>query len=138
MDAGGSSRLWFCTSRPSNMRAVNRIPLIEVANHWEPSLRNTSGLEFMLRNHVTLINDKVGCVPPEAMPQLEKLARLAGARFVLSEVANERSVNNVAVGKLHQPCSMRRARLPSPPTPKPIRATGFPANTTSPRRSPFP
>ena len=37
-----------------------------------------AAVNFMLNNHVSLINDNVGRVPPEAMPQLEKLARLAG------------------------------------------------------------
>jgi hypothetical protein len=74
---------------------------------------------FMLNNHVTLINDNIGHVPPEAMPQLEKLARLAGARFVLRELAHEKIVKrgtplklqmkwaNVGVGKLHHPYALR-------------------------------
>jgi hypothetical protein len=45
-----------------------------------------AAVDFMLRNHVTLINDNFGRVPTVAMPQLEKLARLAGARFVLRQV----------------------------------------------------
>jgi hypothetical protein len=73
----------------------------------------------MLRNHVTLINDNLGRVPPEAMPQLERLARLAGARFVLREVAHSRSVRrggslpvrmkwaNVGVGRLLRPHVLR-------------------------------
>ncbi len=73
-----------------------------------------AAVDFMLRNHVTLINDNVGRVPPGAMPQLEKLARLAGARFVLREVAHEKTLKrglalnlemewaNVGVGKLHR------------------------------------
>ncbi|MBI5820630.1 MAG: DUF4832 domain-containing protein [Verrucomicrobia bacterium] len=72
-----------------------------------------AAVNFMLSNHVTLINDNVGRVPPEAMPQLEKLARLAGARFVLRELTHPKSVKsgaslplqmkwaNVGVGKLH-------------------------------------
>jgi len=75
-------------------------------------------VDFMLRNHVTLINDNIGRVPPEAMPQLEKLARLAGARFVLRELEHEKSVKpadllnlrmkwaNVGVGRLHRPYAL--------------------------------
>ena len=74
-----------------------------------------AAVNFMLKNHVTMINDNVGRVPPEAMPQLEKLARLAGYRFVLRELAHEKSVRrgaaldvkmkwaNVGVGKLYRP-----------------------------------
>jgi len=78
-----------------------------------------AAVNFMLSNHVNLINDNIGRVPPEAMPQLEKLARLAGARFVLRELAHERTVQrgarlslemkwaNVGVGKLHRPHVLR-------------------------------
>jgi hypothetical protein len=76
-------------------------------------------VDFMLNNHVTLINDNIGGVPSEVMPQLEKLARLAGARFVLRELAHEKTVKrgaplnlqmkwaNVGVGKLHHPYALR-------------------------------
>lgn len=78
-----------------------------------------AAVAFMLRNHVNLINDNFGRVPPEAMPQLEKLARLAGARFVLRELTHPRSIArgqslglalkwaNVGVGKLHRPYALR-------------------------------
>jgi hypothetical protein len=78
-----------------------------------------AAVDFMLRNHVTLINDNIGRVPPEAMPQLEKLARLAGARFVLRELTHEPTVSrggslnlkmqwaNVGVGKLYRPYTLR-------------------------------
>jgi hypothetical protein len=78
-----------------------------------------AAVNFMLSNHVSMINDNVGRVPPEAMPQLEKLARLAGYRFVLREVAHEKSVShgsslnvkmkwaNVGVGKLYRPFELR-------------------------------
>jgi hypothetical protein len=78
-----------------------------------------AAVSFMLRNHVTLINDNIGRVPPEAMPQLEKLARLAGARLVLRELAHERTVRrgarldlrmtwaNVGMGKLYHPSTLR-------------------------------
>ncbi len=82
-----------------------------------------AAVDFMLRNHVTLINDNVGRVPPEAMPQLEKLARLAGARFVLREMAHPKTVRrggslplemkwaNVGVGKLHHRHALRFSLL---------------------------
>ena len=78
-----------------------------------------AAVDFMLRNHVTLINDNIGRVPPEAMPELEKLARLAGARFVLREVAHEKTVRrgaplnlqmtwaNVGVGRLDHHYTLR-------------------------------
>lgn len=78
-----------------------------------------AAVNFMLSNHVTLINDNIGRVPPEALPQLEKLARLAGARFVVREAEHETSVRrdgaltlrlrgaNVGVGKLHHPYTLR-------------------------------
>lgn len=80
-----------------------------------------AAVNFMLANHVTLINDNIGRVPPEAMPQLEKLARLAGYRFVLREAAHEKSAkrgsalnlqtkwSNVGVGKLYRPYVLRLA-----------------------------
>jgi len=49
-------------------------------------------VNFILRNHATIINDNVGEVPENAFPQLQKLARLAGARFVLRELAHQSSV----------------------------------------------
>jgi hypothetical protein len=82
-----------------------------------------AAVDFMLRNHVNLINDNIGAVPPEAMPQLERLARLAGARFVLRELAHPKTVRrgtalelqmqwaNVGVGKLHLPYGLRISLL---------------------------
>jgi hypothetical protein len=82
-----------------------------------------AAVNFMLNNHVTLINDDVGRVPPDAMPQLEKLARLAGARFVLRELAYEKKVSrggalhlemkwdNVGAGKLYHPYVLRFSLL---------------------------
>ena len=78
-----------------------------------------AAVNFMLSNHVTLINDNLGRVPPEAMAPLAKLARLAGARLVLREVGHESDVKrgatlhlemswaNVGVGKLNQPYALR-------------------------------
>jgi hypothetical protein len=78
-----------------------------------------AAVNFMLHNHVSMINDNIGRVPPEAMPQLEKLARLAGYRFVLREVAHQKSVPrgaalnvtmkwaNVGVAKLYRPFDLR-------------------------------
>jgi hypothetical protein len=51
-----------------------------------------AAVNFMLNNHVSLINDNLGQVPPEAMPQIQKLARLAGYRFVLREVGLQKTV----------------------------------------------
>jgi hypothetical protein len=74
-----------------------------------------AAVSFMLNNHVSLINDNIGHVPSAAKPQLEKLTRLAGYRFVLREMAHEKSVPagaalnvrmkwaNVGVGKLYYP-----------------------------------
>lgn len=84
-----------------------------------------AAVDFMLRNHVTLINDNIGQVPPEAMPQLEKLARLAGARLVLRELVHPAVVPrgasldlhmrwaNVGVGKLYRPYELRLFLLDS-------------------------
>ncbi|MHC1767742.1 MAG: DUF4832 domain-containing protein [Verrucomicrobiia bacterium] len=78
-----------------------------------------AAVNFMLNNHVTLINDNIGRVPPEAMPSLQKVARLAGARFVLREAAHQRIVRrgatlnlqmewvNTGVGKIYRPYVLR-------------------------------
>jgi hypothetical protein len=78
-----------------------------------------SAVNFMLRNHVTVLNDNVGKVPPDKMPQLYKLAKLAGARFVLNEMNHVKSIKagsdltvsmkwvNTGVGKLYQPYNLR-------------------------------
>lgn len=84
-----------------------------------------SGVNFMLRNHVTLINDNVGTVPEDAFPQLQKLARLAGARFVIREISHPSHANaadtvtlrfklaNKGVGKLYYPYVMQLCLLDS-------------------------
>jgi hypothetical protein len=84
-----------------------------------------AAVDFMLRNHVTLINDNIGRVPPEAMPLLEKLARRAGARLVLRDLAHQQEVKpggtldvkmnwaNVGVGKLCRPYVLRLLLLDS-------------------------
>jgi len=78
-----------------------------------------SAIVFMLNNHVTVINDNIGNVPPDKMFQIEKLARLAGARFVLNEIAHEESVkagsaltinmqwSNTGAGKVYKPYLLR-------------------------------
>lgn len=80
-------------------------------------------VNFMLANHVTLINDNFGRFPPEALPQLNKLARLAGYRFVLRELSHPKAVKrganldvnmrwaNVGVGKLYRPFRLRLSLL---------------------------
>jgi len=45
-------------------------------------------IRFMLDNHVSLINDNIGSVPPDVMPQLTELTRRSGYRFVLREVSH--------------------------------------------------
>ncbi len=72
---------------------------------------------------VTLINDNVGDVPPEKMPELQRLARRAGYRFVLREVRHAGSAprgaplavdmkwSNVGVGKLYRKHVLRLALL---------------------------
>lgn len=84
-----------------------------------------AAVSFMLANHVTLINDNFGRVPAEAMPQLEKLARLAGARLVLRELRHPENAQagepfrlemkwaNVGVGKMYKPFVIRFALLDS-------------------------
>jgi len=69
----------------------------------------------MLKNHVTVINDNFGNVPEDKMPQIDKLSRHAGARFVLSEIGHDRVVKgndlltvkmkwtNSGVGKIYKP-----------------------------------
>jgi hypothetical protein len=71
-------------------------------------------LDFMAANHVTLINDNVGKVPPDQMPKLEQLARRAGYRFALREISHPDSLardetltvnmtwSNAGVGKLYR------------------------------------
>jgi hypothetical protein len=78
-----------------------------------------AAVRFMLRNHVTLINDNIGRVPPEAMPALEELARRAGARLYLRELAHpatgrpgdslplEMQWVNAGVGKLYRAWRLR-------------------------------
>ncbi len=82
-----------------------------------------SAVNFMLTNHVTLINDNIGRFPPEALPQLERLARLAGYRFLLRELSHPAAVKcgsslsvnmkwaNVGVGKLYRPFKLRLSLL---------------------------
>lgn len=45
-----------------------------------------SAVDFMLRNHVSMINDNLGPVPEDILPKLEMLARRAGYRFVLRDI----------------------------------------------------
>lgn len=78
-----------------------------------------TAVNFMLRNHVTVINDNIGNVPADKMPQIEKLSRFAGARIVLSELTHEESVkrgsllninmiwSNTGAGKIYKPYILR-------------------------------
>ena len=82
-----------------------------------------AAVDFMLNNHVAMINDNIGRFPPEALPQLQKLARLAGYRFVLRELAHPPTVTrgtsfslnmkwaNVGVGKLYRPFKLHLSLL---------------------------
>jgi hypothetical protein len=83
-------------------------------------------VQFMLDNHVTLVNDNVGEVPAAKLPELQKLARLAGYRFVLREVRHagvaDRGAalrvamtwSNVGVGKLYRRHPLRLCLLDGP------------------------
>jgi hypothetical protein len=78
-----------------------------------------AAVNFMLANHVSMINDNIGRVPPEALPQLQQLARLAGYRFVLREAAHVPAARrggqlavdmkwaNTGVGKLYRPYKLQ-------------------------------
>lgn len=78
-----------------------------------------AAVNFMLRNHVTIINDNIGQVPQASFEQLQKLGRLAGARLVLREIEHEVGIKrngkltirlnfaNVGVGKLYFPYVIR-------------------------------
>ena len=78
-----------------------------------------SAVEFMLKNHVTMINDNVGRFPAEVQPQLDRLTRLAGARLVLREVSHPPAAApgqtitlgmkwaNVGVGRIYQNTVLR-------------------------------
>jgi len=80
-------------------------------------------VKCMLDSHVTLINDNVGEVPADKMPELQRLARLSGYRFVLREVRHAGSAprgaplsfdmkwSNVGVGKLYRRHVLRLALL---------------------------
>jgi hypothetical protein len=86
-------------------------------------------VQFMLRNHVTYINDNLQAVPAARMPDLEKLARLAGYRFVLRELRHDPVVRrgaaltvamqwaNVGVGRLYRSYPLSLARLDERGTP---------------------
>jgi hypothetical protein len=80
-------------------------------------------IQFILNNHVTYINDNLQAVPAARMPDLERLARLAGYRFVLREVRHEAVVRrgaalsvamkwaNVGVGRLYRSYPLSLALL---------------------------
>lgn len=82
-----------------------------------------AAVDFMLTNHVSLINDNIGRFPPEALPQLQKLARLAGYRLVLRELSHPEAAQagsgvdvrmtwaNVGVGKLYRPFKLHLSLL---------------------------
>jgi len=47
-----------------------------------------SSVNFMINNHVSIINDNIGTVPDDKLPLLVNLAKIAGARIVLNSVSN--------------------------------------------------
>jgi hypothetical protein len=78
-----------------------------------------SAINFMLRNHVTIINDNIGIVPSDKMPQIINVAKYSGARFVLNEISHEKSIaagskfsinmkwTNTGVGKIYKKYVLR-------------------------------
>jgi hypothetical protein len=72
-------------------------------------------VEFILANHATYINDNIGPVPEADWPKVERLARLAGYRFVLHKAVHPAAAvrggtldvamwwSNVGVGRLYRP-----------------------------------
>jgi hypothetical protein len=78
-----------------------------------------AAVEFMLKNHVTAINDNIGQFPDQAKPLLDRLTRLAGARLVLREITHaptatpgqsitlEMTWANVGVGKIYHNTVLR-------------------------------
>lgn len=87
--------------------------------HQQQGWSFESAIDFMLRNHVTINNDNMPNVPADKMPLIEKLAKLAGARFVLKEMTHEESAKrssgfninmiwtNTGVGKVYKPYILR-------------------------------
>ncbi|MCF7976221.1 MAG: DUF4832 domain-containing protein [Phycisphaerae bacterium] len=78
-----------------------------------------SAVAFMLKHHVTAINDNIGRFPDQAKPLLDQLTRLAGARLVLRKITHAPTVTpgqsitlsmtwaNVGVGKIYQDTVLR-------------------------------
>ena len=87
------------------------------SRHWSFA----SAVQFMLDNHVTLINDNIGEVPPEDQESLRTLARRAGYRFVLRSgsyvLQSDRQLDlemlwaNTGVGKLYQHFELQLALI---------------------------
>jgi hypothetical protein len=78
-----------------------------------------AAINFILRNHATVVNDNVGNVPASETKQLDKIAKLVGARLVPQEITHSSSVRpgqkislsikmvNAGVGKLYYPYLLR-------------------------------
>jgi hypothetical protein len=78
-----------------------------------------TAIDFMLRHHVTFINDNLGVIPGDKISMFNKLSKFAGARFVLNEMTHEESVKrnsefvikmkwtNSGVGKVYKPYILR-------------------------------
>ena len=82
-----------------------------IAHRWSLD----AAIKFMLKNHVTMINDDLGPFPEKVRSKLEMLANRAGYRFVLRGLTQPKSPKpgdtipiamdweNVGVGKLYRP-----------------------------------
>jgi len=87
--------------------------------HQQKGWSFESAINFMLKNHITINNDNMPGVPAEKMYLIEKIARLAGARFVLKEITHEASIKkgsafnidmtwaNTGAGKVYKPYVLR-------------------------------
>lgn len=78
-----------------------------------------NAIEFMLKNHVSLINDNIGTVPQDKMYLIDKVSKLAGARIILRELTHARTVkqgeslefkfklSNIGVAKIYDDYLLR-------------------------------
>jgi hypothetical protein len=78
-----------------------------------------SAVEFMLKHHVTFINDNLGKIPEDKISIFRKLAKYAGARLVLNEISFEKilksdsplnvnlKLSNTGAGKMYLPYVLR-------------------------------
>jgi hypothetical protein len=119
---------------PGMGEAWNRAPVVFefFGNYGYLQQRGWSfedALRFVREQHAALVLDNLGELPPEAMPAIEEVARVAGYRFVLREVAHApearrgRSLRvrmswaNVGVAKLYRPFTLQVLLLNADGTP---------------------